>query len=67
MSDAKNIRSIVSPATTDGDPASREAAEDHVYELLKFVGEDPDREGPKIPIARGYSVRPSGSCGRSAS
>jgi GTP cyclohydrolase I len=45
MSDAKNIRSIVSPATTDGDPASREAAEDHVYELLKFVGEDPDREG----------------------
>ncbi len=45
MSDAKNIRSIVSPGTTGGPPVSQEAAEDHIYELLKFVGEDPDREG----------------------
>ena len=45
MSDAKNIRSIVSRATTGGDPAGRKAAEDHVHELLKYVGEDPDREG----------------------
>ncbi|MEJ2151528.1 MAG: GTP cyclohydrolase I, partial [Gemmatimonadota bacterium] len=45
MSDAKNIRSIVSPGTTGGPTVSQEAAEDHIYELLKFVGEDPDREG----------------------
>lgn len=45
MSDAKNIRSIVSPAAVSGHQVGQQAAEEHIYELLKFVGEDPDREG----------------------
>jgi len=45
MSDGKNIHSIAPSETGDGRPAGIEAAESHIYELLKFVGEDPDREG----------------------
>ncbi len=45
MSDAKKIRSIVSPAAANDRKVGREAAENHIFELLKFVGENPDREG----------------------
>ncbi len=45
MSDGKNIHSITPSETDVARSAGKEAAEDHVYELLKFLGEDPDREG----------------------
>ena len=45
MNDGKNIHSITPPETGVARLASKEVAEDHVYELLKFLGEDPDREG----------------------